>query len=361
MGRSGVPALASGERLRLTMRLLALTDLRVGAGSLLAEFWRRAGVDVVVAGPGESGKGELTFVPCARVAPLLQRVGDVDAVAIFECGGQMICPPDLVQVPVPTLFYGVDTHLRFGHHLRIGRLCDAVFLAQKEYTLRFQRLGVKQAEWLPLAANPDAHRPVPGDTTHDIVFVGNVNPRLHVRRAALIGRLQRHFRVLVATAPYHEVAGLVARGRIAFNCSMAGELNLRVFEMLACRRCLLTDRAPGSGLKDLFRGGKHLALYDEGNLEAVAQDLLARLATIERLAEAGHAETMARHLWTHRVSRMRDVLAGTQSRRRADGSANRRAVLLLQAQRCRDFAEGWLRRPGSKRGSGRIARPETKE
>jgi glycosyltransferase involved in cell wall biosynthesis len=295
------------------MRVLALTDRHHQMGRMLASYLEEVGARVVLAGPGPDRPGEFQHSPQGRIGGLLRRgvFGHVDAILILECGGRIICPRDLASLPVKSLFYGIDTPLRFREHLSVAMLCDRVCLVDKASIAAFGEVGVG-ADWVPLAADPRVHYPVRRSPTHDLVFIGNINPRLHIRRARLLERLKAQYSVLCTTARYEEVANLVGTGRLAFNCSMTGSLNLRVFEMLACCRCLVTDHAPGSGIEDLFEQGVHLALYTEANLEHIVDTLLAQPQLAAEIAMRGYEAVTARHTWAHRAEQMLGVLAESQ-------------------------------------------------
>ena len=58
----------------------------------------------------------------------------------------------------------------------------------------------------------------------------------------------------------------IATANIVFNEAVNNDLNMRVFEALCSGRLLVTDEAPGSGLKDMFQDNKHLVIYNEDNL-----------------------------------------------------------------------------------------------
>jgi hypothetical protein len=327
------------------VRILALTDRDQGMSRFLALALNEAGAQVVLAGPGSPRIGELQLSPQSNLYKVLRSGtwGNVDAVLILECGGRVICPGDLAFLPFPTLFYGVDTHLRYREHLAVARLCDCACIVQKAYISSFRNNGVP-AEWLPLAADPSVHRPVAGVPTHQIVFVGNIIPKLHTERAKLLERLRRRYSVMITRASFCEVAHALSLGLIAFNRSMAGELNLRVFETLACGRCLITDRAPGSGLEELFTNGVHLHVYDDDNLEEVVDRLLDDPEIVYRTAQLGREEVLANHTWAHRAEQLRELLAGLQVTQRSYLTRTVQTYSYLSWRRGHDFiAKRFLR------------------
>ena len=76
----------------------------------------------------------------------------------------------------------------------------------------------------------------------------------------------------ILSCPAEQAARHYGEAHITFNCSLNGDLNMRVFETLGAGGFLLTDRlSPQSGLERLFRDGAHLALYDSPD------DLIAKI------------------------------------------------------------------------------------
>jgi len=131
-----------------------------------------------------------------------------------------------------------------------------------------------------------------------LTFVGQVG-QWHLRRASLCSALTAAGLPLrLMQAPGEEASQIHARSRVSFNCSLNGDLNLRIFEVVASGGCLLTDRlARQSGLPLLFDEDEHYVAY--GNAaECVekARVLLAdpqRAAAIARNGKSAYEATLA--------------------------------------------------------------------
>jgi glycosyltransferase involved in cell wall biosynthesis len=81
-------------------------------------------------------------------------------------------------------------------------------------------------------------------------------------------------------------------------------------EALACGACLVTPRV-GHGLEDLFTDEVDLFLYDQNNLEALAElvkKLLQNPALCARVAAGGLEKVNSRHLGGHRALLLHAVL-----------------------------------------------------
>lgn len=155
----------------------------------------------------------------------------------------------------------------------------------------FVEAGLDQVYWLPgIGVQRIA---VPADVKPDIAmsFVGNIG-KLHPRRAALCNALIKAglpLRVMQASAEQSRL--LHARSLVNLNCSLNGDLNLRVFEVLASGGLLLTDRlSPQAGLDLLLANGEHLITYKSTeDCIAKCHALLSGGPLAARIARAGKA------------------------------------------------------------------------
>ena len=104
-----------------------------------------------------------------------------------------------------------------------------------------------------------------------ILFIGS-SGKHHLRRKAFLDSLtQAGLPIAIGTGVANAAAAEFAQVQISFNCSLNGDLNMRVFEVLAAGGCLLTDRlGVATGLEQLFVDGRDLILYNDG------ADLLAK-------------------------------------------------------------------------------------
>src|SRR5262249_18833742 len=104
---------------------------------------------------------------------------------------------------------------------------------------------------------------------------------------------------------FEEMAKTYSAARTVFNRSIKNDVNMRVFEAVACRSLLLTNDLSDNGQAELFRDGVHLATYRD------ADDLVDKLAYYlkrerlrEKIAEAGMAEAVSSHTYRHRMERV---------------------------------------------------------
>lgn len=128
----------------------------------------------------------------------------------------------------------------------------------------FAEAGVSALHWIPgfnqclwprtISAEQSARR--------CFSFVGQTG-KFHLRRQLMLQELSRRGVPIEARNAPREVAiQLHASAVGSFNCSLNGDLNLRVLEVLSAGGALLTDRlSPEAGLDLLFEDSEHLMLY----------------------------------------------------------------------------------------------------
>jgi spore maturation protein CgeB/SAM-dependent methyltransferase/Tfp pilus assembly protein PilF len=222
--------------------------------------------------------------------------------------GVNFTPTDIASVRYPKACYLIDSHINLDWHLKWAQLFDFVFVAQKRYVPRFKQAGCSEVHWLPLACDPELHRKYDdAEKKYDVGFVGSLTEG-HARRVQLLRQLSQRFNVHEERCFLEDMARVLNESRIVFNSALANDMNMRVFEALACGSLLVTDRAEGSGLEELFRDGEHLAIYDDSNLVDKVRYYLERPDLREKIARQGREEVLARHTYGHRAAELERVI-----------------------------------------------------
>ena len=226
-------------------------------------------------------------------------------------------PPGIERLPIPTAGYLIDVHLGRWRE-QAARFFDAVFIAQKDYLERFRRVvGHDQVYWLPLAAAPDVHYDHQLPRIYEVGFVGHI-ARAHRRtaRARRLKRIAERFRTNDFYRAYtpEEVGRVYSQSRIVFNCSIAGDVTMRIFEGTACGALVLTD-AIANGLDELFEIGREIVVYrDDEDLLAKIAYYLAHDEEREAIARAGQQRTLREHTYLHRVQRIIEIISAPEFR-----------------------------------------------
>lgn len=261
--------------------------------------------------------------------------GNLDAVLSWWAYGET---PALEGCPalgvIPNALIVGDSHT--GHmpqQIREAARWSHLFLQFRPSDLA--TFGHPSAHWLPPAADPDVWREEACGKQYDVTFVGATDPRVHRERVALIHSLKdAGLHVHVA----HEFGARAAltynQSRIVLNHSLAGDLNLRVVEVMMTGACLVTDEVYGldrpigrdRGPHDLFFDGTTHVSYRQ--LEGPGECLDAIRLMLRgddawrRVGENARREVLARHTWAHRVREVLTVLGLSQEGEGDEGGAS---------------------------------------
>ncbi len=210
----------------------------------------------------------------------------------------------------PRAWWAIDTHLDFAWYRDRAPQFDFVFTAQRDGAARLQEEGVADAVWLPLACDPDIHRKHDVAKEHDVCFVGNLVPGKRTELLDLIR--QHHSGTFVGQRYGQEMAKTLSASRIVFNRSVKNDVNMRVFEALACGSLLLTNDLAENGQAELFQDGVHLATYTD------AAELLDKLTYYleheevrEKIAATGREVVIAEHTYAHRMRQILQTIGET--------------------------------------------------
>jgi hypothetical protein len=145
-----------------------------------------------------------------------------------------------------------------------------------------------------------------------IQFIGQVG-RFHPRRLSLLNHMaSAGLPVMRASVPANIAAVQYSRAQLSFNCSLNGDYNMRIFEVLAAGGCLLTDRlSVASGLETMFKDGHDLIIYDNAqDLLDKARFYLANPALCLRIAAQGQMQYRALASESSRRRRFLDFAIG---------------------------------------------------
>lgn len=230
------------------------------------------------------------------------RPGEYDLILNIDDGLRYSLPPTLH----PCAWWVIDTHLAPDWAEEKGQAFDWLFAAQKDGAERLSRQGLPTT-WLPLACDPDIHRPHAVVKKWDVGFVGRIAPGI---RQDLLALIQRHYpNSFIGQAYFDEFAQVYSASRTGFNRSVRNDINMRVFETLGCGTMLLTNDLRDNGQEELLKSGSHLATYrDADELLDKLQFFLRDDSARERIAKAGHAEVIARHTYRHRMQALLETI-----------------------------------------------------
>jgi GT2 family glycosyltransferase/2-polyprenyl-3-methyl-5-hydroxy-6-metoxy-1,4-benzoquinol methylase/tetratricopeptide (TPR) repeat protein len=220
----------------------------------------------------------------------------------------------------PAAYWAIDTHLNFERTLRRVGDFDFIFAAQKEGAARLRAEGAARCEWLPLACDPEIHRRLKVARDYDVAFIGN---SFHGPRQQILEQVkQRYPNSFIGNAPHTQMGEIYSRAKIVINCCLNNDLNMRVFEALACGALLITNHLKNNGQEELFQDRIHLVEYDtpEKALELI-DSYLRHPEERERIAEAGYQEVIAKHTYRQRMEQLLEKVEGYLGEAPAEGQA----------------------------------------
>lgn len=181
-------------------------------------------------------------------------------------------PLGINKLDCPTVMKLSDSHHGFRpiqnileYSLKVG--CQYHWTIYDRHHLHFYKeAGLSNVFWMPGAINinlsykiqPSLHK------EYDVIFCGKSDD-YHFYRKHLLEYLSSNS-IKVARDRFTDIQMVYdaySKSKIVFNCSLNGDLNLRVFETLMSGGFLLTDKLScNSGLTKLFNVGKHFDCYE---------------------------------------------------------------------------------------------------
>lgn len=206
-------------------------------------------------------------------------------------------------------YWAIDTHVTMDQCIRKSQYADFVFAAQESGTKPLMEAINKPVWWLPLACDSTLHS-IPGEKVYDVCFVGNAYPGVMTKRINMLDALFRKFpNFFYGQCYFKEMAEVYGKSKLIFNCSLSGDVNMRVYEAM-CSGVLVTDNVPS--LAALGIDQTNCIIYDN------EKDMLDKVAYFlehdaEREAIAKNAQAFAqKNTYKDRVAEMLRVIGGSK-------------------------------------------------
>lgn len=237
--------------------------------------------------------------------------GKFDLHGLVDWGEDGLGLPLDWEIPHPNFYWIADSHLGYDYRLKRARQFDTIFASHKPSIERMVADGIprERIHYLPWAAEPMCYRPYPIVEKWDWCFIGHLNNEF---RIDLVDRFCKEWPVgekgylgwrnpsIQGYNVLEDAGKKMSQSRIILNESIHDDLNMRVFEALACKKLLLTEDIPA--VRDHFKDGEHLVLFKTID-EAVelARGLLRDTERREGIAKAGYEEFLRNHTYMHRA------------------------------------------------------------
>lgn len=286
------------------MRILFLTGspARYMAPPVLAEEQINAGPDwpdeVAPDGRWRSLRTPVGAYDLAALLAKLPPEQQPDAVVALVDASWRNQPRNLAGFRGPKALLVADTHhlssplISMFSYAATERYDRIVFLYDRHHLAFFRSAGFRNLAWFPGLTFPHDDATVQRARKRKrearIAFVGQAG-KLHPQRTRLLEALRaRNLPLEQRPLQQRDALDFYGSSLVGFNASLNGDLNLRVFEILASGSALLTDRlAVDSGLLEIFDHGRELLTY--GCAEELAERAAQVLANPKETAALGAA------------------------------------------------------------------------
>lgn len=203
----------------------------------------------------------------------------------------------------PSAFWAIDMMTpqqpwrpQLSGYVERAKTFDAIYAAQPSAVAHFQEYNI-EAEWLPVAANPDYHKPWAEEKAWGWAAIWhNCGERI-----GYVETVAKHFPSgFLGYVDGKRYSQYMSRAHCILNLSRSDELNLRVFEVMATGVPLVTDRARGLDL--LFQENEHYLGFDgiEGMLGQIRW-VQENPGAAEDMAQRARVEVLDKHTFYHRI------------------------------------------------------------
>ncbi|MBI2418542.1 MAG: glycosyltransferase, partial [Ignavibacteriales bacterium] len=220
-------------------------------------------------------------------------------------------PKNLQSLPCPKAAYFIHGQQNTAEKISWASQFDYVFLTQRNLVKDFKAAGISNAYWLPPGFSPVIHKQTSLLKKHEVSFVGTVNKGS--LRESLLARVKERFPLLIKQCFLEKMAEVFSQSKIVLNYSEQSEINRRIFEVMGTGSFLLTNRAPGSGIDEIFTDGEELAFFDQDDLCEKIGYYLDRGFIREKIAARGNAMVKNGFTFAHRCEDMVAVIEGRKN------------------------------------------------
>jgi len=181
----------------------------------------------------------------------------------------------------------------------LNSAADYIFVGYKP---AMEILKNKNIYYLPYAVDTSIYYPLDIPVTLKAIFVGRESTYAQERskKLDLLKHVYGDMFEKTGGVFFEACASEYARAKIVFNYSSGQEINMRIFEALACRKLLMTNRTPY--LEELFEDGKHLIIYkdDEDLIRKINYYTVDNNEARETIANQGYEE-VKKHTYLNRA------------------------------------------------------------
>ena len=271
----------------------------------LVNSFKKSGYELFVISDVKSVNSNFVANGAVNLEKILGKFQITPQLIVFVEGGEMgIFPTYFNRFPCPKFWWGIDTHNDYQKHLRISKLFDHSFIAQKSYVEMLKTDGIESVSWLPLAYPPSESKVF--NRTIDISYVGSTNWSLYPKRGDLLQAISDEFpNSSIGSKSSKDMLKVYESSKVVFNHSLKNDINMRFFEAMGSGALLFTNEILVNGLEDLFVAEEDLVIYrDKGDLISKIRSILDNPGYLERIAKSGMGKVRTFHTYDNRAQEM---------------------------------------------------------
>jgi tetratricopeptide (TPR) repeat protein len=192
-----------------------------------------------------------------------------------------------------------------GQAIHLSASMFDVLVADKNGCSLLQKYGFENVVYAPFFSyDPQKQHLMPDvERDLDIVMIGNFHADIQKGRAPWIARVaglsRKHKVVLTSNVYGEEYTRAMNRAKIVFNRSIRGEINMRVYEAMACGAVMFYERE-NEEIESLFEDRKECVLYGDDDLEELLAYYLENDEERQKIADAGSLRVQS-HTRIHKL------------------------------------------------------------
>jgi len=230
------------------------------------------------------------------------RMKDIHADILLVMKGEMVDPMMVYSAPRYSVLWYQDDIFTTEHGkkdmLNLGWAFDKVYIFDKCAIQECKNLGARDVDWLPLACDPETHKPMDVSKEFNVSMVGHMFPN----RQRLYEKLNKRFDKILFTTDYQRYPEIVAKSKINLNLGIGPTgIQMRVFELLSMKSFVMSN-----DMKDgkLFEDKKHLVYYTDDTICDLIDYYLQNEDECMQIANEGYREVLNKHTYRHRVRKI---------------------------------------------------------
>lgn len=271
------------------------------ANYLIAAF-KDLGINVISVSDVDNINSQIKVCGKFDVGKYLAKTTVTPDFILFVEGGDMgIFPVNFQHLGIPSFWWGIDTHNDYRKHLRISRLFDHSFIAQKSFVEKLKNDGIRSVSWLPLAYPKQKNQEI--TRSLDIAYVGSTDWSKYPERGLLLKAISdAHSKIFVGQATPKKMFEIYEKSKLVFNYSPMNDLNMRFFEAIGSGAVLITNPIVNNGVEDLFEKNIDFLEYSSiKELTSTLEQILSENETIESISSSGLKKVLENHTYHHRA------------------------------------------------------------